>query len=90
MFATLLSLVPGRLVLAAEYAINCADADWVNPNDPAANCTRTKGVLWQVNGSAAVHDATSAWVKVGLGELSPAGAGRSWRLVAPYLSNTDA
>ena len=24
------------------------------------------------------------------GELSPAGAGRSWRLVAPYLSNTDA
>ena len=33
---------------------------------------------------------TRAWVKVGLGELSPAGAGRSWRLVAPYLSNTDA
>ena len=97
MVATLLSLVPGRLVLAAEYAINCADADWVNPNDPSANCTRTKGILWQVNGSAAVHDAatdtraaTSAWVKVALGELSPAGAGRSWRLVAPYLSNTDA
>ena len=59
MFASLLSLVPGRLVLAAEYAINCADADWVNPNDPSANCTRTKGVLWQVNGSAAVHDAAT-------------------------------
>ena len=59
MFASLLSLVPGRLVLTAEYAINCADADWVNPNDPAANCTRTKGVLWQVNGSAAVHDAAT-------------------------------
>ena len=53
MLASLLSLVPGRLVLAAEYAINCADADWVNPNDPAANCTRTKGIIWQVNGSAA-------------------------------------
>ena len=83
MLASLLSLVPGRLVLAAEYAINCADADWVTAPLFAANAE-----IHVLN--VDTRAATSAWVKVGLGELSPAGAGRSWRLVAPYLSNTDA